>query len=108
MRSGYMSPENIAPYLARGAVGVVSGRFIGREGEPILGALDNQMIGLTLDEIANVPERICIAGGSDKVDAVYAALNSNYATILVTDVATARALVPRAARSPRSGVSRRP
>ncbi len=52
MRSGYMSSENIAPYLARGAVGVVSGRFIGRDGKPIPGALDNQMIGLTLDEIA--------------------------------------------------------
>ena len=108
MRSGYMTPEKIAPYLARGAVGVVSGRFIDREGKPILGALDNQMIGLTLDEIAKVPERICIAGGSDKIDAVYAALNNNYATILVTDLATARALVPRATRSHRTGVSSRP
>jgi DNA-binding transcriptional regulator LsrR (DeoR family) len=73
----------------------------------VLGALDNQMIGLTLDEIAKVPERICVAGGSDKIDAVYAALNGNYATVLVTDEATARALVPRAVRFPGSGASRR-
>jgi DNA-binding transcriptional regulator LsrR (DeoR family) len=107
MRSGYMTQEKIEPYLARGAIGVVSGRFIDRAGKPVLGALDNQMIGLSLDEIAKVPERICIAGGSDKIDAVYAALSGNYATILVTDVATARALVPRADRSSRTGASRR-
>jgi DNA-binding transcriptional regulator LsrR (DeoR family) len=54
-----------------------------------------------------VPERICVAGGSDKIDAVYAALSGNYATVLVTDEATARALVPRAVRFPGSGASRR-
>jgi DNA-binding transcriptional regulator LsrR (DeoR family) len=106
MRSGYMTSEKIEPYLARNAIGVVSGRFIDRDGKPVLGALDNQMIGLTLDEIAKVPERICVAGGSDKIDAVYAALSGNYATVLVTDEATARALVPRAVRFP-GGASRR-
>jgi DNA-binding transcriptional regulator LsrR (DeoR family) len=107
MRSGYMTPEKIEPYLARNAIGVVSGRFIDREGKPVLGALDNQMIGLTLYEIAEVPERICVAGGSDKIDAVYAALSGKYATVLVTDEATARALVPRAVRFPANGASRR-
>lgn len=107
MRSGYMTSEKIKPYLERGAIGVVSGRFIDRDGKPVLGALDNQMIGLTLDEIAKVPERICVAGGSEKIEAVYAALNGNYATVLVTDEATARELVPRAIRFPWNGALRR-
>jgi DNA-binding transcriptional regulator LsrR (DeoR family) len=117
MRSGYMTPEKIKPYLDRGAIGVVSGRFLDRDGRTVLGALDNQMIGLTLDEIAKVPERICVAGGSEKIDAIYAALSGGYATVLVTDEATARALVPRAAGfskngaakigSPRNGASHR-
>lgn len=117
MRSGYMTPEKIKPYLDRGAIGVVSGRFLDRDGRTVLGALDNQMIGLTLDEIAKVPERICVAGGSEKIDAVYAALSGGYATVLVTDEATARALVPRATGfsknvaakigAPRNGASHR-
>jgi len=95
LRSGYMSPEKLRPYLAGGAVGVMAGRFFDQNGEPVLGPLDEQMIGLTLREIAKIPERICVAGGSDKVDAIYAALRGGYATILVTDEATAQALVER-------------
>lgn len=106
MRSGYMTPEKIKPYLDRGAIGVVSGRFLDRDGRTVLGALDNQMIGLTLEEIAKVPERICVAGGAEKIDAVYAALSGGYATVLVTDEATARALVPRATGLPRNAASK--
>ena len=61
----------------------------------VLGALDDCMIGLTLDEIIRIPERICVAGGLDKVDAIMAMLRGGYATILVTDEATAQALARR-------------
>ena len=99
MRSGYMTPENIKPYLARGALGVLAGRFIDRDGQPVLGTLDEQMIGLNLDEIAKLPERICVAGGLDKIDAILAMLRGHYATDLVTDEATARALMLRVAQA---------
>ncbi|HEY1386869.1 MAG TPA: sugar-binding transcriptional regulator [Dongiaceae bacterium] len=95
LRSGYMTPEKLRPYQAGGAVGVMAGRFFDRDGEPVLGPLDEQMIGLTLREIAKIPERICVAGGSDKVEAIHAALRGGYATILVTDETTAQALVER-------------
>jgi DNA-binding transcriptional regulator LsrR (DeoR family) len=52
-----------------------------------------QMIGLTLDEIGEIPERICVAGGTEKVQAIRSVLRGEYATILVTDEPTARALV---------------
>jgi dihydroxyacetone kinase-like protein len=95
LRSGYMSPEKLRPYVAGGAVGVMAGRFFDHDGDPVLGPLDDQMIGLTLREIARIPERICVAGGSDKVEAIHAALRGGYATILVTDERTARALIER-------------
>ena len=93
LRSGYMTPEKMRPYVKGGAIGVMSGRFLDRGGRPVLGPLDDQMIGLTLDEIAKIPERICVAGGIEKIRAIHAMLRGEYATVLVTDEPTARALV---------------
>lgn len=107
MRSGYMTPEKIAPYLKRGAVGVIAGRCLDREGRPVLGALDEQIIGLSLAEIAKVPERICVAGGIDKADAIRAALRGGYATVLVTDEATAQALLVQSEPAAKRGTSQR-
>jgi DNA-binding transcriptional regulator LsrR (DeoR family) len=95
LRSGYMNPDTIRPYIEGGAVGVMAGRFIDIEGRPVLGALDEQMIGLTVGELAEIPERICVAGGRDKVDAIRAMLRGGYATVLVTDEGTAQALAER-------------
>jgi DNA-binding transcriptional regulator LsrR (DeoR family) len=95
LRSGYMNPGTMRPYIEGGAVGVMAGRFIDIEGRPVLGALDDQMIGLTVGELARIPERICVAGGRDKVDAIHAMLRGGYATVLVTDEGTAQALVER-------------
>lgn len=92
-RSGYLSAAAVEPYVEQGAVGVVSGRFIDGEGRPVLGELDERIIGLTLDEIIRIPERICVAGGADKVDAIRAMLVGGYSTVLVTDEITAQALM---------------
>ena len=78
------------------AIGVMAGRFFDSDGDPVLGPLDEQMIGLTLREIAKIPERICVAGGPEKIEAIDAMLRGGYATVLVTDEATALALVERA------------
>jgi DNA-binding transcriptional regulator LsrR (DeoR family) len=95
LRSGYMTPEKLRPYVEGGAVGVMAGRFLDRDGDPVLGPLDEQMIGMTLREIARIPERICVAGGPEKVEAINAMLRGGYATILVTDETTAQALAAR-------------
>jgi dihydroxyacetone kinase-like protein len=93
LRSGYMTPEKLRPYLKGGAVAVMSGRFLDAEGKTVLGPLDEQMIGLTIPEIAKIPERICVAGGIEKVEAIGAILRGGHATVLVTDEPTARELV---------------
>ena len=62
------------------------------------------MVGISLEEIRAVPERICVAGGPDKVEAVAAALRGGYATVLVTDEDTARGLAERGPTSLRSGM----
>lgn len=84
-RSGYLSPEIGRRYAALGAVGVMAGRCIDRDGAPVHGELDGRMIGLTLDELRRIPERICVAGGAGKVEAIRAMLRGGYASTLVTD-----------------------
>ncbi len=93
LRSGYMTPEKMRPYVKGGAIAVMSGRFLDAEGRPVLGPLDEQMIGLTIPEIAKIPERICVAAGPEKIQAIRAMLRGGHATILVTDEPTAQALV---------------
>ena len=92
-RSGYLRRQDAAPYLARGAVGVVAGRFLAADGAPVIDALDHRMIGLTLEEIARIGDRLCVAAGPDKAEAVAATLRGGLATDLVTDAATAHALL---------------
>lgn len=91
--SGYLSVEDTQPYRDAGAVGVMAGRFFDAAGEPVIGALDARMIGITLDEMRRIPERICIAGGAAKVAAMHAMLVGGNATVLITDEDTATALL---------------
>ncbi len=101
MHTGLVTPEEIKPYVRRKAVGVVAGRFIDARGEPVDGKLDERLIGIGLRELKQIPERLCVAGGPQKIAVLRAALVGGYVTTLVTDERTARALVakPRARKA---------
>jgi DNA-binding transcriptional regulator LsrR (DeoR family) len=87
------SGEEIDAYVKRGAVGVLLGRFIDSDGRHMIGDLDSRMIGITLDELKALPNRLCVAGGPEKIQALRAALRGGYITHLVTDVQAAAALL---------------
>jgi len=91
--SGYMPHGEAAAYVARGAVGVVAGRFIDRDGRAVIDRLDRRMIGLEVAELAAIPTRVCVACGRDKVAALRAVLRGRLATHLVTDARTARRIL---------------
>ena len=91
--SGFLTEDEARPYIARGAVAVLAGRFVDRAGNAVTGALDDRMIGMTIDEIRAVPDRICVAGGPDKVAPLRALLAGGFITSLVTDRPTAAALL---------------
>jgi DNA-binding transcriptional regulator LsrR (DeoR family) len=87
-------PEGVTDaYLARGAVGIVIGRFIDAEGREVDGPLSGRRIGMTLADLAAVPVRLAVAGGREKIAAIRAALAGGLATHLVTDARTARRLL---------------
>jgi DNA-binding transcriptional regulator LsrR (DeoR family) len=91
--SGIASRAEIDDYVARGAIGVIIGRFINAEGRPVGGSHDERMVGISLDELKQVPSRICVAGGKTKVAAIAATLLAGYATHLVTDIETGEMLL---------------
>lgn len=91
--AGIGSQAEIDDYVARGAVAVIIGRFIDVHGRAVGGDHDERMVGITLDELRQVPSRICLAGGPEKVVAIRAMLDAGYATHLVTDLATAEVLL---------------
>jgi DNA-binding transcriptional regulator LsrR (DeoR family) len=87
------SEQAIDAYVDSGAVAAIIGRFIDAEGRAVAGELDSRMIGLTVEELKTIPTRLCVAGGPTKITAIRAALRGGYATHLVTDIATAEALL---------------
>ena len=93
--TGLTSPEESKSFIAKGAVGVIAGRFFDVQGEWIKGAMDDRLMGITLDEVRQIPTRIAVAGGSDKVDSILGALRGGFANVLITDEQTARSILAR-------------
>ncbi len=55
--------------------------------------LEGRDVGITLDELRNVPRSVGIAGGKRKLNAIRGALLGRHINILVTDQYTAEGLV---------------
>ena len=91
---GYLLTAREAnPAIARGAVASLAGRFIDAKGRLVPCSFDDRLIGITPDAIRAVPDRLCVAAGPDKVLPIRAVLAGGYITSLVTDEATAQALL---------------
>jgi deoxyribonucleoside regulator len=86
-----LSRQSLARFEAAGAVGDICGRFYDVRGRPI--DSDNGVLGITLEEVANLKTVIGIAGGTEKVAALLGAIRGGYLSVLVTDTVTARAIL---------------
>lgn len=91
-----VGPEDQAMLLAAGAVGDVCHRFFDSAGVPVPNDLDNRVLGIDPDTLRAIPRRIGFAGGPRKHEAIHAAIVGGWVNVLVTDVATATALLNRA------------
>lgn len=95
--SGVATRQELAWYLARGAAGVLCGRFIDRQGDPIAGPLDERMMGVQLDRLRRRDAGILVSSGADRRAAALAAIRGGYVTHLVTGQSDAEALLAAAA-----------
>jgi len=91
--AGVATLSELAIYKASGATGVLCGRFVDAAGNPLAGPLDGRMIGVALDRLRGLKMGLLVSCGADKVVPMQSVLNGDYATHLVTDAATAAALL---------------
>ena len=88
------------------AVGDISARFFDGIGQPLTEDLDSRVIGLSLEQMRRVSNRLAIAGGAAKVDAVRAVVVSGLINFLVTDLTCAQALLRDSEESDDSPVTK--
>lgn len=73
--------------------GDVAARFFDVNGNPVSAELDSRLIGLTLDEIRNIPKVIGVASGADKALGVIGTARTGLIDVLVIDNACATAIL---------------
>ena len=74
-------------------VGDVGLRFVDASGSPLDLEINERIIGLSLEQIKRIPRVIGVAGGEEKQKIILAALRGEILDALITDDATARALL---------------
>lgn len=94
LRDGTIINENeLARLRAAGAVGDIGLRYIDAYGRPVDLEIHERVIGLTIEQIRNVPRVIGVAGGEAKIEVIRAALRGRILDVLVTDHTIARTLL---------------
>jgi deoxyribonucleoside regulator len=93
-RFGFYSPAERAAILAAGAVGDVLCHFFDAGGRLIEHPLNARVMSVPLDRLRRVKRRVIASGGLGKVAALRGAIALMAPTMVITDEATARALLP--------------
>ena len=88
-----IAPSDQDLMLSLGAVGDVCTRFFDADGHLIESDLDARIVGIDPETYRAIPRRIGLAGGERKHQAIRAAIAGNWVNVVITDLATARALL---------------
>lgn len=91
-------PADIDPGVlaSLGGVGDITGHVLNADGAMIEHEVNQRVIGISLDDLARIPNVILAAGGMHKVPIILAALRRGLVDTLVTDVNTARGVLAAA------------
>jgi DNA-binding transcriptional regulator LsrR (DeoR family) len=94
MRDGsIISRAELDELLRKGTVGDIALRYYDADGECIESEINDRIIGMTLEQIKQVPRVVGVSGGPQKVDAIRAALRGRLINVLITDSVTAGKLL---------------
>lgn len=94
-----LTPEQATRYVAMGAVGDICGRIYDSEGRPFPTSIDEQIIGITLEDLRRIPLVIAVAYGREKARAIYGSLRGGLVDTLITDAETAAVVIGYARES---------
>ena len=85
--------EELKGLQERGAVGDINLRYFDDKGHLVDSALNERVIGLSLEQIRQIETVVGVAGGEEKFQAIHGALSGHLIDVLVTDDVTARRLL---------------
>lgn len=93
LSNGILSRDSFLYLSMKGAVGDILTHFYDKNGNPIPNDIEDRLLSTKLEQLQELNNVIGVAGGPEKVEAIKAALKGGYIHILITDEATAAALV---------------
>lgn len=89
IRASVADMAQLRAFRERGAAGDMAWQIFDRAGRPFPCALNQRIIGITLDELRALPRTVAVAVGLNKAAAIAGALRGGMINVLCTDEATA-------------------
>ena len=93
VKLGYVNSTEQKFLERQGAVADIACRWIDADGQPVELPPTIHPIGIPLEDLARIPERLMVAGGARKTKAIRACLKGGYATHFITDEGVALELL---------------
>lgn len=85
LKSNILTEKDKQTLNKHNVTGDISLRFFNKEGQFINTELDDRIVGLSTDEILNIPRIIGVAGGLAKYNSIKAAVKGKLISVLITD-----------------------
>jgi DNA-binding transcriptional regulator LsrR (DeoR family) len=106
-RAGLLSDEDVRALEQVAAVGDILGYQLDHDGRVVDADVNERVIAIPPDALRTIETVILVSGGLEKTAVIRAALRGGYANVLVTDEATAAAIVAaeRTERTPAGAVA---
>lgn len=92
-QAGLVDDQEYNSTNQHGAVGNFLGLYIDQHAEPIDHPINARVVGVSGNDFQRIPRRVIVSAGASKVAAIFAVLNKGLLTDVVTDQATAQALL---------------
>lgn len=96
LKSGILTQNDFLYLKMQGAKGDILCHFIDSDGNLVNTSIENRLISTSLASLRALRNIIAVAAGVHKVEAIRAALKGKYINVLITDEATANALLEEA------------
>jgi DNA-binding transcriptional regulator LsrR (DeoR family) len=82
---GVLKPDDLSSLKSYGAVGEICGRFYNQSGQECASPWSERVISIELQTLRHIPEVIGVVAGSDRSEAIIAAVRGNLLKSLVID-----------------------
>ena len=90
---GYITNRDLKEFDDLNVVGDINSRFFNASGVEVDCRINNHIVGVSLNDIKNIPHVVLIASGVEKKKAILTAVKAGYAHTLITDEAIAHYLL---------------